>query len=90
LADNLIYTTEKTLKEVGDKVSSEIKKEIEEKIDALKKVKESDNIEDIKTRTQELSLAIQKIGAEMYRQSGEKKPPEGGEPKAEEGEYKEK
>ena len=88
LADNLIYTTEKTLKEVGDKVSSEIKKEIEEKIDALKKVKESDNIEDIKTRTQDLSQAIQKVGTEMYRQSGEKKP-EGGEPKAEEGEYKE-
>ena len=90
LADNLIYTTEKTLKEAGDKVSSEIKKEIEEKIDALKKVKESDNIEDIKTRTQDLSQAIQKVGTEMYRQSGEKKPPEGGEPKAEEGEYKEK
>jgi len=89
LADNLIYTTEKTLKEAGDKVSSEIKKEIEEKIDALKKVKESDNIEDIKTRTQDLSQAIQKVGTEMYRQSGEKKP-EGGEPKAEEGEYKEK
>ena len=89
LADNLIYTTEKTLKEAGDKVSSEIKKEIEEKIDALKKVKESDNIEDIKTRTQDLSQAIQKIGAEMYRQSGEQKPPEEG-PKAEEGEYKEK
>ena len=88
LADNLIYTTEKTLKEAGDKVSSEIKKEIEEKIDALKKVKESDNIEDIKTRTQDLSQAIQKVGTEMYRQSGEKKP-EGGEPKAEEGEYKE-
>ncbi len=89
LADNLIYTTEKTLKEAGDKVSSEIKKEVEEKIEALKKIKESDNIEDIKTRTQDLSQAIQKIGAEMYRQSGEKKP-EGGEPKAEEGEYKEK
>ena len=89
LADNLIYTTEKTLKEAGDKVSSEIKKEIEEKIDAMKKVKESDNIEDIKTRTQDLSQAIQKVGTEMYRQSGEKKP-EGGEPKAEEGEYKEK
>ena len=88
LADNLIYTTEKTLKEAGDKVSSERKKEVEEKIDALKKVKESDNIEDIKTKTQDLSQAIQKIGTEMYRQSGEKKP-EGGEPKAEEGEYKE-
>ena len=90
LADNLIYTTEKTLKEAGDKVSSEIKKEIEEKIDALKKVKESDNIEDIKTRTQDLSLAIQKVGAEMYKQTGGQKPPEEGQGrKAEEGEYKE-
>jgi len=88
LADNLIYTTEKTLKEAGDKVSSETKKEIEEKIEALKKIKESDNIEDIKTKTQDLSLAIQKVGAEMYQKTGEKKP-EGGEPKAEEGEYKE-
>jgi molecular chaperone DnaK len=88
LADNLIYTTEKTLREAGEKISSETKKEIEEKINELKKVKESDNIEDIKSKTAELSQAIQKIGAEMYKAAGEKKPPE--EPKAEEGEYKEK
>ena len=86
-ADNLIYTAEKTLREVGDKVSIEVKKEIEEKVDNLKKAKESDNIEEIKAKTQELSLAVQKIGAEIYRKSGPENPQE---PKAEEGDYKEK
>lgn len=90
MADNLIYTTEKTLKEAGDKVSGDTKKEIEEKVEALKKVKDSDNIDDIKLKTQELSQVIQKIGAEMYKQAGSQKPPEGETPKAEEGEYKEK
>ena len=92
LADNLIYTTEKTLREAGDKVSADTKKEVEEKINNLKKVKDSDNIDDIKSRTSELSQAIQKIGAEMYKQSqdkGQKKPGEGG-PQPEEGQYKEK
>ena len=91
LADNLIYTTEKTLRETGDKVSADTKKEIEEKVEALKKVKDSDNMEDIKLKTQELSQVIQKIGAEMYKKGErQQEPPEGGEPKAEEGEYKEK
>lgn len=92
LADNLIYTTEKTLREAGDKVSADTRKEVEEKINNLKKVKDSDNIDDIKSRTSELSQAIQKIGAEMYKQSqdkGQKKPGEGG-PQPEEGQYKEK
>ncbi len=91
LADNLIYTSEKTLRDLGDKVSPETKKEIEEKIEGLKKIKESDNIEDIKNKTSELSQVIQKIGAEMYKAAKEKK--ETGEKKesqAEEGEYKEK
>ncbi|MCK4474092.1 molecular chaperone DnaK [Candidatus Parcubacteria bacterium] len=104
-ADNLIYTTEKTLKEAGDKVSADSKKEVEEKVTALKKVKDSDNIEDIKNKTSELSQAIQKIGAEMYKKTEpeqgkeqekpkeepEKKPDEKPEEKKpEEGEYKEK
>ena len=89
LVDNLIYTSEKALREAGDKVSAEIKKEIEEKIEALKKVKDSDNIEDIKNKTQELSQIIQKVGAEMYKAAGGQKPPEEG-PQPEEGKYKEK
>ncbi|MDP1538581.1 MAG: molecular chaperone DnaK, partial [bacterium] len=42
LADNLFYTAEKALREAGDKISSDAKKEIEEKIEALKKVKDGD------------------------------------------------
>lgn len=83
LADNLIYTTEKALREAGDKVQADTKKEIEEKVDALKKVKDGDSIEDIKQKTQDLSQTLQKIGAEIYKQAGgEQNPPE-------EGEYKE-
>ena len=72
-ADTLIYTCEKTLSEAKDKIKSEDKKEIEEKIESLKKIKDSDNIEEIKTKTNELSQAIQKIGAELYRQTDNKK-----------------
>jgi len=89
-ADQLIYTTEKALKEAGDKVSSDSKKEITGLIEALKKVKDGNNIEDIKNKTQELSQAIQKIGAELYRAAGGKKPEEGKGPQAEKGEFKEK
>ena len=66
-ADSLIYTCEKTLKEAGEKLSQDSKKEVEEKVEALKKIKDSDNIEDIKNKTEELSQAIQKVGAEMYK-----------------------
>ena len=96
IADNLVYMTEKTLRESGDKVSADVKKEIEEKAEALKKVKDSDNIDEIKQKTADLSQIIQKIGAEMYKQAGGQnspggEKPEGGEgPKPEEGEYKEK
>jgi len=66
-ADALIYTCEKTLKDAGDKIKPEDKKEVEDKINALKDAQKSDNIEEIKTKTQELSTTIQKIGAELYK-----------------------
>ena len=53
-------------------ITPEVKKDIEEKVEALKKVKESDNIEEMKSKTAELSEAIQKVGAELYKE--EKKP----------------
>jgi len=90
VADNLVYTTEKVLRESGDKISAEAKKEIEAKVESLKKVKDGDNIEEIKSKTSELSQAVQKIGAELYKAAQEKKPEEGEEKKdTEEGEYKE-
>jgi len=102
-ADALVYTSEKTLKEAGDKIKAEDKKKVEDKINALKDAQKNDNIEEIKSKTQDLSETIQKIGAELYKQSasgpeghpgsGEKKqdqPKDGEEPKAEEGKYTEK
>jgi len=67
MADTLVYTTEKTIKEFGGKIKEGDKKEIEEKIVALKKVKDSNNIEEIKKASEELSQAIQKVGTELYK-----------------------
>ena len=93
-ADNLIYATEKTLREAGDKISSDLKKEIEEKVGELKKAKEGDNINEIKNKTSDLSQVIQKVGAQMYRRASSEEPkkekPKKEKPEAEEGEYKEK
>jgi len=83
MADSLIFTTEKTLKEAGSKVPDSDKKDIESKIDALKKVKDGDDVEAIKKATDELSQAIQKIGAAMYEQAQRQAQP-GKEPKKEE------
>ncbi len=70
-ADNLIYTVEKTLRESGDKISADSKKDIEEHLEALKKTKDNDNLEDIKQNTEKLSQAVQKVGAELYKASQE-------------------
>lgn len=69
-ADALIFTAEKSLKDAGDKVEEEVKKEIEEKISKLKEVAGSDNKEEIETKTKELSDTIQKIGQAMYGSQG--------------------
>ncbi len=69
VAENLVYTSEKTIKDAEGKISDDLKKEAEEKISELKKEKEGDDTESIKKKTAELSEIIQKIGAEMYKQS---------------------
>lgn len=66
-ADSLVHSTEKLLKESGDKIDAEKKKPVEEKVEALKKVKDGDDIEAIKKATEELSTEAQKIGEEMYK-----------------------
>ncbi|MFA5228635.1 MAG: molecular chaperone DnaK [Candidatus Paceibacterota bacterium] len=77
IAENLIYQSEKTLKEGEGKVSEESKKEVEESINELKKVKDSDNIEEIKKATEKLSQSIQKVGAQMYQQQEKPKEEKG-------------
>ena len=95
LADNLIYSTEKTIKDAGDKVTPEVKKEIEGKVEALKKLKDSDNTEEIKKTADDLSQAIQKVGKAMYEkkdkdQKPEQPPVSKDKKDTQEGEYKEK
>ena len=68
-AESLAYAAEKSLKDAGEKVPEEIKKAVEEKIEALKKVKEGENLEEIKSKTSELSTELQKIGQAMYNKN---------------------
>lgn len=68
VADTLIYTTEKMFKDLGDKVKPEDKTAIEEKITALKGVKDADDVAAIKKATDELGELAQKVGAAMYEQ----------------------
>ena len=90
-AETLIYTSEKTLREAGEKISSDLKKEVEEKIAQLKKAKDGNDIEVIKQKTQELSAAIQKVGAQMYQQGkGEEKKNNKDQGNTEEGEFRKK
>jgi molecular chaperone DnaK len=67
MAESMIYTTEKMLKDAGETASEEDKKAITEKIEALKKVKETDDVEAIKKSGDELATAAQKVGEAMYK-----------------------
>jgi molecular chaperone DnaK len=78
-ADTLIFTTEKALKDAGDKVPADKKKPVEEKIEALKKVKDGDDIEAIKKANEELSTEAQKIGQELYQAAQAEQQKTGGE-----------
>jgi molecular chaperone DnaK len=66
-AENTIYLAEKTLREAGEKITPEDRKEVEDKINDLKQVLGGDDLENIKKRLDDLSLAISKIGAKMYQ-----------------------
>jgi len=68
-ADSLIFTGEKTLKDAGDKVDSNLKKEVEDKIADLKSVLETGTKEDLEKKTKDLSDSLQKVGQAMYSSS---------------------
>jgi molecular chaperone DnaK len=66
MAETMVITSEKAIKEAGDKIKEEDKKAVEEKIKAVNDVKDKDDVEAIKKATEELSTAAQKIGQAMY------------------------
>jgi molecular chaperone DnaK len=67
IAEQLLYTAEKSLKDGGDKVPADIKTDVEAKIADLKKAKEGTDIEAIKKATDFLSVSMQKIGEAMMK-----------------------
>ncbi|PIT97872.1 MAG: molecular chaperone DnaK [Candidatus Andersenbacteria bacterium CG10_big_fil_rev_8_21_14_0_10_54_11] len=71
LADQMVFTADKTLKEMGDKVDADTKKTFEEKIAALKTARAGDDVAQIKTAVDELSAALQKIGDKMAQQKNQ-------------------
>jgi len=66
MADTLVYTTEKAMKDAGDKITADEKKPVEDAIAELNKVKNGDSLEEIKAKTEALSQAAQKIGEKLY------------------------
>ena len=79
-ADTFAYQIEKTVRDLGDKVPADIKKDVEEKITALRETLKGDDTQRIKTAMDELRTSAQKIGELMYKQEQDKAQAPGGEP----------
>ncbi|MEN2993971.1 MAG: molecular chaperone DnaK [Thermodesulfovibrio sp.] len=70
-ADNMIYTVEKTLRDMGDKVSADERKRIEEAIEKCRRIKDTSNdINEIKAAIDELARASHRIAEELYKRAG--------------------
>ena len=69
-ADQVVYQTEKTLGELGDKVSAEDKAKIEAKIEEVKKIKDGDDVEAIKKAMDELTQEFYAVSSKIYQAAG--------------------
>jgi molecular chaperone DnaK len=76
-ADNTIYTAEKMLRDGGDKVSGDLKTEVEDAVAKVRTALSEENADSIRTSTEALNQSIQKVGAAMYSQPGSGPAPEG-------------
>jgi molecular chaperone DnaK len=70
-ADSLIYSTEKSIKDLGDKVDAETKTKIEDAVTALRKAMEGEDTAEIARLTEELTNASHKVAEAMYQQAGQ-------------------
>jgi len=80
--DTMVYSIEKTLQDLGDKVPADTKKDVEEKLAALRDALKTDDVERIKSATEALRTSSTKIGEIMYQQEQAKQQAEqpGGQP----------
>jgi len=74
-AEQLIYTAEKSLKDYGDKAGEDVKKDVQEKIDALKAARSGTDPDAIKSAAEALSTSLSKIGEAMQKQQGTQQEP---------------
>jgi molecular chaperone DnaK len=70
IADNTAYNAEKFLKDNGEKIPADVKKEVEADIAAVKQVKDGDDASAIQQAVEKLNQTMQKMGASMYQQPG--------------------
>jgi molecular chaperone DnaK len=70
-ADSLIYTTEKTLAELGDKLTGDVKPRIQSGLEALKTAVKEGSIADIKAKMEDLEKVVQEAGAQVYQQQAQ-------------------
>ncbi|QTL97956.1 molecular chaperone DnaK [Iocasia frigidifontis] len=68
-ADSLVYQTEKTLKDAGDKVEQSVKDKVEQAKDDLKKALEGEDIEEIKNKTEALTNELTELSSQLYAQA---------------------
>ena len=71
MADTLIYTTERSIKDLGDKVDADTKTKVEDGITALRKAMESEDAEEIKRLSEELTQSSHKLAEAMYQQASQ-------------------
>ena len=75
MADTLVYTAERTIREQGDKIPDDLKQEVDGKIAAARSALQGADVEQVRSTTQELSEVMQKIGAAVYQQAEPPPPP---------------
>jgi molecular chaperone DnaK len=80
MADSLIYTTEKSVKEAGEKLDETTKGEITQAVENLRKAMEGENAEEIKRLTEELTQASHKLAETLYAQASQQQAQAGGGP----------
>jgi len=68
-ADSMIYTSEKTLEELADKVDADKKSKIEDLVKELRDLISGQNLDAIKTKTDELTKVVQEVGAAIYQEA---------------------
>jgi molecular chaperone DnaK len=77
VADTLVYTAERTLREQGDKIPADLKQELEGKIAAVRSALQGTDASHMRSAAEDLSSTMQKIGSAVYGQAGAPPPPGG-------------